>query len=250
MILEILNKIGLSDGEVKVYSSLLDLGTSTLNNIHEKTAIERRNIYDILNKLIEKGFVSYTIEKGRRTYQITHPNKILSYIEQKQYNLTQIKKEILKEIPLIIKKFEITKPEIKAEVYRGKEGIKSVFEDMLNYKQNYFIGGGWYVVRELPYFWPHYNKRRIKLGIKWYNLVRYEFRKEKKPEERFVQIKFLPKEFSGSPNVVFIYGDKVTNVLWSDQFFAFMIQSKEIAENYKQYHKYLWDNIAKLEGRK
>ena len=53
MTLEILRKIGLSEGEIKVYNALLDLGTSSLNQIHEKTGIERRNIYDILNKLIE-----------------------------------------------------------------------------------------------------------------------------------------------------------------------------------------------------
>ncbi len=28
-----------------------------------------RNIYDILNKLIERGLVSYTIEKGKQTHQ-------------------------------------------------------------------------------------------------------------------------------------------------------------------------------------
>ena len=77
---EILRKIGLSDGEIKVYSALLDLRRSPVNKIHEKTGIERRNIYDILNKLIEKGLVSYTIEKGKKTYQCTHPNKLVEEI--------------------------------------------------------------------------------------------------------------------------------------------------------------------------
>ena len=35
---------------------------------------------------------------------------------------------------------------------------------MLNYKENYFIGGGWYIVKRFPYYWTKYNKRRIELG--------------------------------------------------------------------------------------
>ena len=65
MELEYLRKIGLTSGEIKVYSAVLEIGASSLNKIHEKTGIERRNIYDILNKLIEKGLVSYVIERGK-----------------------------------------------------------------------------------------------------------------------------------------------------------------------------------------
>jgi len=54
MNLEILRKIGLSEGEIKVYNALLEIGVTSINNIHKKVGVDRRNIYDILNKLIEK----------------------------------------------------------------------------------------------------------------------------------------------------------------------------------------------------
>lgn len=167
---------------------------------------------------------------------------MIGEINKKQETL----KAFERKIPEIIRIYESSKPKIRAEVYRGKEGIKAIFEDMLAYKENYFIGGGWYIVKELPYYWLNYNKRRIESKVRWYNLVRYELRKTKIPEEKLMFVKFLPKEFSGNPAVVFIYGNKVVNVLWGEEFFAFMIESKEIAENYKKYHKYLWGNIAKI----
>ena len=244
MELEILEKIGLSKGEIKIYNSILDLGSASINKIHEKTGIERRNIYDIINKLIDRGLVSYITENKKRFFQTTHPNKIIGYVEEKKQDLDKIKEELIKEIPRIIKKFQAKKPDIKAEIYRGKEGIKAVWEDMLNYKENYFIGSGRYAMKLMPNFWYNFNKRRIKLKVKWYNLLREEMKKEVKPE-KYEFIKFLPEEFSVNPLVIFIYGNKVANVLWSPDFFAFLIESKEIAENYKKYHKYLWDNIAK-----
>lgn len=75
MELEYLKKIGLTNGEIKVYSAVIESGISPLNKIHEKTAIERRNIYDILNKLIEKGLISYTQEKGKKNIPNNTPKK-------------------------------------------------------------------------------------------------------------------------------------------------------------------------------
>ena len=241
MELKILKELGLSDGEIKVYSAILQIGISTINAIHERTGLERRGIYDIINKLIEKGLVSYTLEKGKRTYQCSNPNKLLDEMKVKQEKL----REIENQFPEIFEIYKNSKPKITAEIFRGIEGIKAIWEDMLNYKENFFIGGGWYIVDKMPYYWPNYNKRRIKSGVKWFNLVRHELKSRKVPESKLMYVRFLPKEFSGTPSVVFIYGNKVVNVLWEEEFFAFVIESNEIAENYKKYHKYLWDKIAK-----
>lgn len=243
MTLEILRKIGLSEGETKVYNALLDLGRSSLNQIHEKTGIERRNIYDIINKLIERGLVTYIVENKKRIFNVSHPNKLMGYVEERKHELNNLKEELQSEIPAIIQRFEAKKSKINAEIYRGINGVKAIYEDILNYKQHYFIGGGRYIMKSLPNFWENFNLRRIKAKIKFYNLIRDELKDEIK-KLPYEYIKILPKEFSGNPNVIFIWGNKVANVLFEEGFFAFVIESKEIAENYKKYHKYLWNNVA------
>lgn len=244
MTLEILRKIGLSDGEIKVYSALLDLGISPVNRIHERVGIERRNIYDILNKLIERGLISYVTENKRRLFQISHPTKIIRYIEEKKNHLDITKKEIEKDIPSLIKKFNYTRPNINAEIFRGPEGIKTVWEDMLNAKDNRWIGSARYVPKMFPIWFSNWNKRRIKLKVKWYNLFIHEVRGQVKLM-KYEEMKFLPKEFSGTPTITCIFGNKVVNFLVGKELFAFVIESKELADNYRRYHKYLWDNVAK-----
>src|SRR3989344_208463 len=244
MTLEILRKIGLSDGEIKVYNALLDLGKSSLNNIHEKTAIERRNIYDILNKLIERGLAGYVMENKRKFFNITNPNKIFGYIEEKKHDLDEIKEQINAEMPVIFEKYNDKKLKINAQIFRGFNGVKAIYEDILDYKEHYFIGGGRYVMKNLPHFWENFNLRRIKAKIKFYNLIRSDIKDEINALQ-YEHIKVLPKAFDGNPNVIFIWGDKVANVLFMDELFAFVIENKEIAENYKKYFRYLWDNIAK-----
>jgi len=234
-----LKEVGLCDGEIKVYSVLVSIGPSSLIGIQEKVSIERRNIYDILNKLIGKGLVSYTTQDKIRIFQCAPPKNLMEKVISKEKRLAELKKRI----PQISSLYESSKPQIRAEVFRGKGGVRAIFEDTLNYKEVYFISGGHYVIKYLPKYWLSYNRRRTEAKIKWINLWRYDIRKEAESLE-LEKIKILPKEFSGNPNVIFIYGNKVANVLWGENPFAFVIESKEIADNYKEYHKYLWNNVA------
>jgi HTH-type transcriptional regulator, sugar sensing transcriptional regulator len=235
-----LSSLGLTKGEIKTYSAILNIGNSTINQIHEKTGLERRGIYDIINKLLKKGLISYTTEKGKRTYQTAPINKLKNQIKEKENELNLLKQKI----PEIETLYKTSKPETRFEIFRGKEGMKTIFEDMLNYKDIYVIGGGFYLVKELPHFWPQYNERRIKAKSIWHNLVIHEL-KNKIPKTKLVNAKFLPKEFSGNPIAIIIYGNKILNLSWGENTFAMMIEDKRIAENYKKYHKYLWEKIAK-----
>src|SRR3989344_622954 len=100
--LDILHKVGLSEGEIKVYGALLDLGATSTNKIHEKTGIERRNIYDILNKLIERGLVTYIDENKRRTFKLAHPNALIGYLEEKKKQIEHVEQSVIHELPSMV----------------------------------------------------------------------------------------------------------------------------------------------------
>jgi len=243
---EILRKVGLSSGEITVYDALLQLGPATTNKIHEKVGIERRNIYDILNKLIERGLVTYIDENKHRTFQLANPNKILSYLDEKKSTIEDLKADVQKELPAMTAMFESSKPELNAEVYRGSEGIKTIWQDMLNHKEIKeirWIGSGNYMPNKYPAFWKHWNDRRLERKIQSFHLFRDEIRGSMIPNVG--NARFLPKEFSGNPTVTAMYGNKVVNFLFGAELFAFVIESKELADNYKAYHTYLWNNVAR-----
>lgn len=238
-----LNELGLSDGQIAVYSALLDLGISSLNSIHEKTGIERRNIYDILNKLIEKGLVSYTIESKVRKYQCTHPSKIREEIDTKVKELTLLRSEI----PNIIDAFNKSKPLIRAEVYRGNEAIKALLNEMLEYKFSYWIGGNAGVEKTSLNIWfSHWMKRRAESKHMMYDLVDHGMHLKGLPSNNtskhkklYYQYWQLPKDLS-SPMVIAIFGNKVAQILWSDQPFAFVLESEEIKISFEKYFHHFW----------
>ena len=247
MILDNLKVLGLSEGQIKVYSAVLELGISSLNKIHEKTGIERRNIYDILNKLIEAGLISYTLEKGKRTYRCTHPNKLLEEIKEKENRL----KKLESQIPEIKSLFELSKPEINAEVFRGNEAIKSLFDELLEYKESFWMGGNSFeeykaVPENLQVWFNHWMNRRIEKKHIMKDLVSHgTYLKDLEPNKiqkhKRVYYKYceLPKDIN-VPLVVIIFGNKVAQVLWGEQSFAFVLESKKIKESFMKYFNHFW----------
>ncbi|MCA9485875.1 MAG: hypothetical protein KC506_03460, partial [Nanoarchaeota archaeon] len=68
-------------------------------------------------------------------------------------------------LPSLTEAYNAKKFDIDSEVFRGQEGIKAVWEDMLNYKEIRWIGSGNYMPNKFPAFFSNWNKRRNKKKI-------------------------------------------------------------------------------------
>lgn len=64
MDITVLEDIGLSKSEVKVFVTILELGESKAGKIIEASNLQSSSVYNSINSLINKGFVSY-IKKGQ-----------------------------------------------------------------------------------------------------------------------------------------------------------------------------------------
>ena len=61
----------------------------------------------------------------------------------------------------------------------------------------------------------------------------------KKQKKKYLVVIQLPKNFK-SPMVVIIFGNKVAQILWAKQPFAFVVESEEIKESFMSYFNYFW----------
>jgi sugar-specific transcriptional regulator TrmB len=242
MLKDVLKRIGLTDKESEIYLILLELGSSPVNRIYEKTGIQRRNIYDLLNKLIDKGLVSYVVEDKKKYFQAKHPKRLIEYLNEQKELLEENKTKVEQNLNALTAKYEGVKTEQEAEIYRGLEGIKTILLDCLNEKEVLFIGATGLVSEKLLYFWPQYNKKRIARGINWKLLLNSEAKSKPITKSKLYSFKVLPPEMSG-PNVIYIYGNKIANMLWAEPPISFVIKDKRIAENYKKYFNFLWKKI-------
>src|SRR3989338_720168 len=122
-------KIGLTEGESKVYLALSEIGSSTVGPIVNKSGVAYSNIYDILHRLIEKGVVSFIIKNKTRYFQAASPSNLIQYLDKKQEKIVQ-EKEALKNIIPELEKLQSIKPKQEAEVFIGKKGLRTAYEKL------------------------------------------------------------------------------------------------------------------------
>ena len=114
----LLEKLGLTKGEIKVYLALNKLSESTVGPIGKESKVSKSKIYDILDKLIEKGLVGYVVKSGTKYFLANDPHLILEYIERKENELDKTKKEVVTEVlpQLMLQRASASKRRI-AEIY-------------------------------------------------------------------------------------------------------------------------------------
>lgn len=238
---ETLEKIGFTNNEVKVYLALVNMGSSLAGNIAKKANLHRRPVYDSLARLIEKGLVSYTIKAGKKYFQATNPEKLLEIVKEREIEVKSI-------LPEIKEKFKAKKPEVFAEIYEGKEGLKTVMEDILKTLKK---GEEWLTIGStgkgpiaLPFYLEQFAKRREKQKIRRKILIADTLEGHNYAKmlikQKYIQLKFLPKEIQ-NPQTIWVYNNKVALILVSEEHpVIFLIENKDIANSYRDYFNLLW----------
>jgi len=232
---EILKELGLTSTEIKVYIGLLRLGPSLASKIGEKADVERAVTYHVLAKLIKKGVVGYVIKENRKYFSATDPEKLLDLLKEKEESI----KDIIPQLKAL-KEPQMEEPIV--EVYKGKEGLKTALNDVLDEGKDYFIIGYTAAATRLVKHWfAHWHRRRIKLKIKRNILFPDYMKNEDVTRYSLTRGKFLPKGYATSASTI-IYGkDKVLVFLpTKEDFTGIIIKSKEVWESYKSTFDVLW----------
>jgi HTH-type transcriptional regulator, sugar sensing transcriptional regulator len=231
--IEQLKKSGLSETEAKVYLALLDLGPSLAGKISRRTGLHRRTVYDTTERLIKKGLIGYILENNRRLFRASNPEKIVEMIDERK-NLVM---PIMNSLAL---KYNETKKKEETNFYKGKEGLKTVFEDQLNYKEVLILGASPKAYEVLQFYFKWYDKKRKLKKIKT-RIIAQDRRIKRIP---LAEIRYLPEKYE-NPVSMNIYGDNVAIILWgSAKPMAIVIKNEEMAKGYRQYFELVW-NIAK-----
>lgn len=246
-----LQELGLSPNEARIYEALLELGESSISGISTHTNIHRRNVYDAINRLVEKGFIIPVMDSKERRYLPVEPNKFLEIVEEKRSNLQQI-------LPKMQELFEQKRAKEGIYIYKGLEGGKNVLRDLLNIgKTVYSIGAKeWWTNPPSDPFSETVIKEAIRKKIKYYTLFDSGVKKEaimnlkttQKPKID-IEYRFLPEKYS-STSAIDIYEDRVaiytggTLSRLEENVSIFLTISQNLADSYRQWFQFMWDRCS------
>lgn len=242
MIENIFQEFGLTQYETKVYLALIELGESTTGQILSKANIHSGKIYQILDSLKNKGFVSEVIKNGVRRYTPTEPNEILEFFEKKRKDIDQqeiIFKDIL---PELIKKINETKEEIHIEIFTGFQGMKKAFDKEIRlYKKSGFLRiNGITNYNRFPkkfvnYFQYYIFQKREESKVKIKKIIDKEAKNN--VHEKQAQIRLLRYSSIITFNTL---EDLIIISVWTEEPLFLTIESKEISKAFRENFDLLW----------
>ncbi|MBI2564384.1 hypothetical protein HYV79_00135 [Candidatus Woesearchaeota archaeon] len=229
----ILEDLGLSKGEIKTYLTLLELGTTKVGAIIEKSGMASSAVHNSINTLIEKGLVSY-IKKGKiKQYQAVPPKQLLDFIEEKKKRLSNILPE------LEIKRKGVERQE--AEIFEGIKGIMVMLtlliEDAKKGDEYYFFAT--YLKdknKEIQDFFRKFDIKRAEKGLYVRGIA------QKDIKELFIGRKILHMKYADFPipSDISICQSKVALIAWSEKPIGYLIRSKQISQMYQEYFNKIW----------
>jgi len=236
-----LERFELNEKETKVYLKLLELDEALASEISEETNLNRSLIYFILNRLIKKGLVSVIIKNKIKYFRSSSPYRLLEILKEKESNIRKLIPQLLK-----LHKKKQLKPRV--EFYEGKEGIKTILNDIIKTKKEWIvIGGAGKGPVVLSYYAERFQKLRVKAKIKLKAIMNNDkfglLRGKELSKYSLTEIKYAPKQHKNLVNI-YIYGDKTALIMYSEEFpFAILIKDKYTSDGFKEIFNWLWETM-------
>lgn len=237
-----LERIGLTKNDRRVYLTLLEIGLATVSDLVKKTGLHRSYVYDILDKLIDLGLVSFIIKNNKKYFDAENPERILQILKNKEQNIKESEEEINKVLPELIKRQRILIEKQEARNFIGKEGIKSILEDILRTRKDFIAFGAEGKFKDIfKWYFDNWQRRRVEAKIK-YKIIYNAGLKGKRPtkEQKLVELRFLPEKYE-FPATVLVYGNKITIILWDVSPIGFVLESEKVVKSFLSYFDLLWN---------
>ena len=239
MDIEILEDLGLTPSEIKVYMVLLETGTSHAGKIIEKTELQSSVTHRALLSLIKKGLVGYIQQGKHKVYSATEPEYFLQYIEAKKKRFEQLLPELKR------KQTMMQKEETHTSMFKGKKGISEVYYKLISLPKGEFLtfGGS----KETTDFmgltwWKNMYIKRIANNLSQRHIASDEVLPYIGPflKMKLTKMRFLPKQTFSQYQETAIINDYVAITIFADEGYCILIHNKNVADGYRKNFEVMW----------
>ena len=244
MELDILTKIGFTQGEIRVYEALLKLGKSSTGKIMEKSNISSSKVYLTLDKLVHKGLVSFFILDNVKYFQPNNPISLSNYIKSQKEELNDIEANIEILIPKIASKIE--KQDESSQVYKGFRGIMAAYNNILDSLSKgeeyclFAIDSDTAKTEKVLDFFTKFHENRSKKCVKVRVIADskiFEVYRRRHLLGNLYSIRHHPLSL---PTGIVIGKDRITFMNFGDDPTAYEIVSSSMTRKYKDFFNRLW----------
>lgn len=234
----ILIECNFTEREAAVYLAILELGDATSRSIAVKTGIQRTYVYDLVEKLLQLGFVREVKEEGKSVLVAVEPEQLVEIQKERLHRLERALPELQ-----ALQNSQIQKPRVL--YFEGREGIKNLHKETLQFP-------GEVAAFSTPFFYTMEERKRGKeyIGerlrkqtpIRVLGEVSQEMIEAKQRDKKELrQTRMLPKELYSSSMDIVLSANSVAVIDYRKQF-GFLIEGSEFAKVMKMIFELVWNS--------
>lgn len=240
---EILQDIGLTKNESRVYLSLLKRKKGTAIEIAEESKVHRVNVYDAIKKLKMSGLVTEMRIDDKKVFVVSDPKHIMNILKEKELKLNNI-------LPELELQHSMNKKSCDIQMFESQNAIRKQFLRFVERGKPIYYWGLPKVILSLigKDFQEEIHKRRA-AKQQWmyhiYNSDAYE-------RSRYLNtLPFTKSRCSSpamdSPVATAVCGEElVLNLVIEEKLITVSIMNKALAEAYEKYFWVLWENAKEV----
>lgn len=249
MIEKDLQGLGLSLGEAKAYISLLEIGSSTVGPIAKKSGISYSKIYEVLNRLIEKGIVSLVIKNNAKYFKAVEPELLHTFLDKQEKEIEENRKKLKELLPKIKTYSKTSEEKQSVEIFQGFKGILIASKKLYSNVKKHDVALFFYVHKKeysemVDDFYYKLAPFYKKVGIKFKGIGSKEWATSKyaKDTASFIESRYVNFPL---PGTIDIYKNKILQITWGKIPIGIFIESRQIADDYRNYFNVIWKKAKK-----
>jgi sugar-specific transcriptional regulator TrmB len=127
MVEDTLRELGLNDKEIKIYLSLLPLGSAPASILGKRTKITRSTAQYSCQQLVKKGLISVIEKNNSFIYTPESPDKIIYLLEQQKKEIENKEAQVNRIIGNLKNMMSTSAVLPKVQFFEGKQGIIDAF---------------------------------------------------------------------------------------------------------------------------
>lgn len=247
-----LKEVGLTDGEIKVYKALLEFGDTTSTKLAKKARVSASKIYEITDRLIEKGIISSVKKEGVLHFSAADPERLRDFLRQKEEDIQREKKIVENLMPALLGQYKKTKEEIGVNVFYGWKGLKTAFlslENSLGKGDESLVFGA--SIGKSPeqadVFFRQHQQRVEERGYKVRIIFNEDMRKRKLRHEyydksRLHKVRYLHQT---TFTELYVYKDYVLILMLLEDPIGIRVRGKEVVASFVQFFETMWRQAKK-----
>lgn len=124
MITSLLQNIGMSDNEARLYLAAIEEGVASAQSIARRAKMKRTTAYSVLTALVQKGFMHTTKAGSKTRYAALAPRQIAERIQE--YH-----QEFLAQLPSLEAIYNKRQTKPKVTFFETPDSVQRLFHDML-----------------------------------------------------------------------------------------------------------------------